>query len=302
MATAGTTRWRGIFTIPVTPFHDDGELDGDSLRRELDFCYEAKAHGIVYPVAASEFFVLSDDERMQIIPLAVKQVAGRTPVMIGVSAPNAQSAVKYAKAARDAGADAVIAMPPYVTKFAPDDVFRYFEAVSNAAQIPVCIQNAPISSVPQPLLLRLVREIEHVHYVKEEVPPGHHNVARLAEVGEPRVWGIFGGGGCSNLIDELNRGACGNMPAAEFTDVDVDMMNRWDSGDKTGARALHARMLPAFQRERLNGTAFCKEVLVRRGVIKTARTRGAGTTLDKYDHAELDALWPSLEALFTWKG
>jgi hypothetical protein len=54
--------WRGIFVIPQTPFDESGELALDDLSRLIDFCVESGAHGIVYPVMASEFFVLSDAE------------------------------------------------------------------------------------------------------------------------------------------------------------------------------------------------------------------------------------------------
>ncbi|HEU5314734.1 MAG TPA: dihydrodipicolinate synthase family protein, partial [Chloroflexota bacterium] len=134
--TQAQKNWRGIFTIPVTPFREDTELDLDSLRAEIDFCVEAGAHGIVHPVMASEFFTLTEDERLAMMPIVVKQTEkaangnARPPVVIGVAATSTQGARKLAAAARDAGADAVIAMPPYVTKYSADDVHRYFEEIA----------------------------------------------------------------------------------------------------------------------------------------------------------------------------
>src|SRR5690242_11245844 len=119
-----TNRWRGIFAIPVTPFDENTELDLDSLRSQLDFTVEAGAAGIVHPVMASEFFNLSDEERPHMMPIVTRQVAGRVPVVIGVAATSIQGARRFARAARDAGADAVIAMPPYVTKVSQDDAVR----------------------------------------------------------------------------------------------------------------------------------------------------------------------------------
>ncbi|MGH2352037.1 MAG: dihydrodipicolinate synthase family protein [Chloroflexota bacterium] len=294
-------RWRGIFTIPVTPFDDDMELDLDSLRTQLDFCVEAGAAGIVHPVMASEFFTLTDEERRRMMPVVTRQVNGRIPVVIGVAATSIAGARAFAAAARDAGADAVIAMPPYVTKLAQDDIVRYFEAISAAARLPVFIQNAGVASMSVATLLKLVREIERLHYVKEEVAPAHHNIARLVEANEPRLWGVFGGGGAQNLIDELRRGGAGNMPASQYTDVVSRVFTLWEQGKEAEARDLHMRLLPAMQRERLASVASGKAVLVRRGIIKSARTRGAGTPLDDYDRAEMDILWPQLEELFTWR-
>jgi dihydrodipicolinate synthase/N-acetylneuraminate lyase len=299
--TTDVQRWRGIFTIPVTPFDEDTEIDLDGLRSELDFCVEAGAAGIVHPVMASEFFTLTDDERLQMMPVVTRQVAGRIPVVIGVAATSVQGARRFARAARDAGADAVIAMPPYVTKFSPDDVLRYFETISREAQVPVFVQNAGVAAMNPPTLLKLLREVEHVHYVKEEVAPAHHNISRLVEANEPALWGVFGGGGCQNLIDELRRGGAGNMPAAQYTDVHSRIFTLWEQGKQAEARELHMRMMPAMQRERLAGVASAKQVLVRRGIIKCARTRGAGGPLDDYDRAEMDAIWPTIEPLFTWR-
>ncbi len=80
-------RWRGIFTILLTPFQEDRALDEESLRREVDFVIAAGAHGIVTPVNTSEFFLLSDDERRRITEIAVGQARGRVPVVIGTAAP-----------------------------------------------------------------------------------------------------------------------------------------------------------------------------------------------------------------------
>ena len=294
-------RWRGIFSIPVTPFHEDMEVDEDSLRRQLDFTIEAGAAGIVHPVMASEFFTLTDEERLALIPLVTRQTAGRVPVVIGVAATSLQGARRFAAAARDAGADAVIAMPPYVTRFPPDDVLRYFEAIAAAAGVPVFVQNAGVAAMNPATLLKLVREVPGIHYVKEEVAPAHHNIARLVEANEPALWGVFGGGGAQNLIDELRRGAAGNMPASQYTDVVSRVFNLWEAGKEAEARELHTRLQPALSRERLAGVASAKAVLVRRGIIESARTRGAGTALDDYDRAEMDALWPGIESLFTWR-
>lgn len=306
-AQAQTTNWRGIFTIPVTPFRDDTEVDLDSLRSEIDFCVEAGAHGIVHPVMASEFFVLTDEERLTMMPLVTQQVEragarGRVPVVTGVAATSMQGARRLAKAARDAGSDAVIAMPPYVTKYTQDDVMRYFEEIAKAAQVPVFIQNAGVAAMNPQTLLKLIREIEHVCYVKEEVAPAHHNISRLVEANESKLRGIFGGGGGQNLIDELRRGGSGNMPAAQYTDVLARVFNLYEEGKEAEARELHMRLMPAFTRERLAGVASAKMVLVKRGVIKSARTRGAIGPVDDHDRAELDALWPSLSELFSWKG
>ena len=108
--------FRGIFTIPSTPFHEDGAVDIAGFRRIVDFCVECGAHGLVFPVNASEWIHLSDEERTQLSEVLVEQNAGRVPVVMGVAAATREIACRFAAHARKIGADAVIAMPPHIRR------------------------------------------------------------------------------------------------------------------------------------------------------------------------------------------
>src|ERR1700674_761928 len=116
------TQWRGVFTIPVTPFDARGEVDEPSLDRCVRFCVDAGAHGVVAPVNASEAPLLSDDERKRVAEIVVATVARRAPVVVGVSGVTTRQSVDLARHARQSGADGVIAMPPYVKKASPSEI------------------------------------------------------------------------------------------------------------------------------------------------------------------------------------
>lgn len=68
---------RGIFPVLQTAVDDDDGLDVVSLRKQVDFCVEAGAHGLVYPVLGSEFPFLSQAERHQMAAAVVDQAGGR---------------------------------------------------------------------------------------------------------------------------------------------------------------------------------------------------------------------------------
>ncbi len=89
--------FRGVFTIPSTPFREDGSIDIPSFRRVVDFCVECGAHGLVYPVNASEFTSLSDAERFTLTEVLVEQDAGRIPAIIGVAGVAKEVAAKFAE-------------------------------------------------------------------------------------------------------------------------------------------------------------------------------------------------------------
>ena len=291
----GAKSWRGIFAIPPAPFDSQGDIDLDGLRRVVEFSVAAGAHGIVHPVMVSEFSVLSDAERLEMIPVVTRTVDGRCPAVIGVSGVCTQAAVTFTQTAVLHGADAVIAMPPYALRYCDDDVIRHFEAISAAANGPVMIQNADgYNSLGRDLLLKITREVEHVHFLKEEVPPGEHSIGAITDANEPEVWGVFGGGGCKNLFREMRRGAVGNMAAAEFTDIYVRMFNMYESGDTVAAEQLHRRLMPLIER-----SGPSKEVFVLRGVLECDTRRALGKPFDDKDRQERDRFWSELEAEFS---
>ncbi len=300
MRSDGRHGWHGIFTIPQTPFTDDGVLDEEGLRRQIDFCVEAGTHGIVYPVMASEFWLLSDDERKRALDVAVEQVDGRIPMIAGVAGVSTEVAVMFSRYSREAGADGAIALPPYILKPGLDGLVDYYRQVAEAMGKPVFIQNfdPPLGSSLSPEFIRqLLLDIPHVEYIKEEMMPGGHSVTALLETCGDELHGVFTGFGGRWFVDELNRGVSGTMPACEFTDVLVRLYERYRSGDVEGAREIHSRLLPLINLESLYFVIFCKEILKRRGLIESTYTRAPGR-LDRFDHGEIDRLLLDVEELF----
>lgn len=307
---------RGLFTIPVTPFTADGALDVDSLKRVIAFCVEAGAHGIVAPVNASEFTTLTPDERATVVRTAIAENEraggrGRVPVVVGVGAKTTEEAVRHATFAQDAGADAVIAMPAYDPPLDEQGCFDFYASLSAAVSLPIYIQNhEPIGSGhgPRPgtpmtaeLMARMLKEIAHVRYIKEESAQTGPKIVKVLELAGDDCWGIMGGKAGRYLLDEYRRGACGTMPACESTDVHAQVWNALDSGNEAGARLLFKELLPLLNYEALFGAAVYKEVLYRRRIIKSPFKRLPGLTLDDYDQRELDRILDELSPYFTVK-
>lgn len=296
--------FRGVFTIPSTPFCADGAIDVPSFRRVVDFCVECGAHGLVYPVNASEFTALSDDERLELTKVLVEQNAGRIPAIIGVAGASKEIAVQFARHAREIGADGVIAMPPYVRRRAlsSDAIFDYYAALSDAAQLPIFIQNygPPVGTdMPAAFLLKLCQEIEHVTYIKEETFPSTVKLTALQEMNDGSCKGIFGGAGGRYLVEEYRRGSAGNMPGCHVTDVVVAFWNALEDGDEDIAKHIYKEMSPLFFFEHQLPGCY-KEVLYRRGVIDCPLKRNGEMPLDEISSRYLDEILAAMEPLMTW--
>ncbi len=298
-----TQRFRGVFAIPPSPFSPSGNLDEGSLESCVEFSIKSGAHGLVGPVNASEFTVLTDDERFRVAEILVSASKGRVPVIVGVSAPSQEGAVRFAHHAVSVGADAVIAMPPYVRHPSSDGVVAFYRAVATAAHpLPVWIQHyvPPLGMDLAPTLVAsMLRDIPGVEYVKEEGVDALHVMTAIREQAGAALKGIMGGMAGRYLVEEYRRGACGTMPACEVIDVHVQIWDALEGGDESGARELHRRLLPLLNYESMYSFTVYKEVLVRRGVIASARTRMPGVTpLDRENKRELDRLLDDLSGLF----
>ncbi len=296
-----TERIQGILPVVQTAIDARGELDVESMQRQVRFCIDAGAHGMVYPVLASEFQFLSDHERQRMVEVLVTEAAGQIPVIAGVAAPTLQLAVEHAAFARHIGAAAVIAMPPYIATATRDEIFMYYRAIAEVAEMPVMIQHAASGpGVDVPFLRQLLSEVENVRYIKEEMIPSAHNISGLLDANIAECWGVFGGAWCRWMLSELDRGANGFMPSVEVVDVHVQIWNAYHAGDKARAREIFNQLSPFIHLTFNLGLRLVKETLVRRGVLQTAAMRQPGVLqLDEADVHELDTVLGEIEHLFT---
>ncbi len=202
--------WKGIFVIVVTPFTPKYELDEESLRKEMRFCIEAGAHGLVGPANASEFATLSDDERKRWVEIVVQEAGGQIPV-IATTTARAFCCRPFILShyAENAGADGIMAMPPHILHTDADGCYDYFKALSRSGEHPYLY--------PEPhrprrhahdatLLARMCQELPHVEYIKEETLPEPRQISATIAAAGDACKGVFGGQGGVYLIDEYRRG------------------------------------------------------------------------------------------------
>jgi 4-hydroxy-tetrahydrodipicolinate synthase len=291
-------RLRGLFPVLQTAIDENGELDVESLRREVSFCVQAGAYGLVFPALGSEVQYLSDRERQRLVEAVVSEAAGRLPVVVTVSAPSTPIAVEHACHAAQVQADAVMALPPYISQGTADEILAYYRAIGEAARLPLVVQNAAPGLSPD-FLLRLMREVPLIRYIKEEAGASAHSVSAVLRASGDRCDGIFGGAFGRWMLSEMRRGASGFMPAAEVIDVYVQVWDAFQAGDEAKARHIFNLILPLINQLMLLGLPVSKEILVRRGVFRTAKMRATGSlSLDEDDRHELDAILADMRPYF----
>jgi len=284
---------RGIISIPASPFDDANELDFESLRREVDFSIASGCVALLGPVVASEVWQLTKTERQKFNEVVVDQNNGRVPVLAGCSSTDADEVFENARAAVRTGANAVCAMLPNVEMNGNWDATRAFYAqLAEVAGVQVVIQTGgrgPDDRIPIEHLTRLVREIELVSFIKEEGNPSNHRISDLVDAKEPKLLGVIGGMGGRFMIDEMRRGATAFAPICTFTDVLVLIWNLFHAGQEEQAMDAHEKLSTILNIEFQVGMTFSKELLKRRGLLKTNHSRSQYCVpLDSFDFVEME--------------
>src|SRR5215213_267152 len=163
-------RFSGIIPAVTTPFDSGGEVDVGALESNLATLLDAGVHGIVATGTMGEAGSLSGAERRTVVEAVVRAVERRVPVIAGVSAGTPAAAIALAADAADAGASALMMLPPLGYRGDAREIEAHYRAVAEAAGLPLMAYNNPEASgtdMPLELIVRLYEEIDAVVAVKE---------------------------------------------------------------------------------------------------------------------------------------
>lgn len=269
----------GILPVAPTPFLDDGSLDREGCERVMDCLIDQGVDAICILANYSEQFVLSDAERTEVQRLSLERVAGRAPVIVTISHFSTALTVERARAASDMGASMLMMMPPYhgtALRADEEGIFEHFAAVDAAVDIPIMVQDAPLSGVtlPVPLLARMARELGNVRYFKIECPFAADKIAALIAAAGNHIDGPFDGEEAVTLLADLDAGATGTMTSGLFPEHLRPVVTRYRGGDLDGALAQWTKCLPLINHEnRQCGLRACKTVYSTGGVIASDYVR-----------------------------
>ena len=133
----------GSITALATPFTAAGELDFDAWARLIDAQIAGGTSAIVVAGSTGEAAALSDEEYVALLRAAVKQVAGRIPVLAGTGLSNTAKTIAQTRLAREHGADAALVVTPPYVRPTPEGLVAHYTAVAEQGGLPVVLYNVP---------------------------------------------------------------------------------------------------------------------------------------------------------------
>lgn len=301
-------RVEGVIPVLPVPFAIDQSLDLNAFADEVRWAIGRPIDGLALFGLASEYWKLSDDERITLTERLVDTVAGRKPVLVSVTDSNRFHAERFARRFAAIGADALIVMPPHFMAPKADKVIDQCRAVADAvAPMPVVIQYSPAYigvSLAAEVFVRMQERSPNIGYVKVEPrPPGPMIEAiRSASGGSLRC--LIGQGGLT-LADCRRRGITGLMPGVAVAEVyrklwdglaaDTVTDATWDLHDRMVAMMSH--IVPTIDM----WVAAEKHLLAWRGVIDRTTLRDPSSAPERgfldYLRRLFERLSPDLETV-----
>lgn len=272
-------RYKGVYPVVPTVFNEDGTLDLDGQLRCVDFMIDAGADGLSLLANFSEQFLLTDEERRILTEAMLKHVAGRVPVIVTTSHYSTDICIQRNRHASDCGAAMVMVLPPYhgaTLRCTEAGVLDYFHRLSDAIDIPIMVQDAPISGtvLSAAALARMAREIEHVSYFKIESAGAASKIRALIDLAGDAVEGPWDGEEAITLLPDLDAGATGAMTGGGYPDGVKAIFNAYMFGNREEAVSLYQKWLLLINYEnRQTGIQTSKILMKEGGIIGSDHVR-----------------------------
>ena len=234
----------GIYPILYAYYDAAGKLDRDAMRRQVECCVAAGAHGIAVLGLITEVADLALSERRQIVDWAVEDIRGRVQLAVTVAGESPKDQSAFASACVAAGADWLILQPPKQSKPSEAELQRFFGATMSSVDVPVGIQNFP-EVLGVGLGAAAIGELHRVEsnftVMKGEGPV--YQIRKYLDACAGEI-AIFNGRGGIELPDNLRAGCRGIIPAPDCADVQVAMYEAFVASDMERMDALYSRSLP----------------------------------------------------------
>jgi dihydrodipicolinate synthase/N-acetylneuraminate lyase len=282
---------RGYFPIMPTAYKPDGTIDLASMRRLTEYLVRSGAQGMSPNGGDSEGRYLTADERMRVVDVVLDANAGRTPVLVGASAPTTEESALLCRHAQSAGADAVFVMPPQDWDGAGPDapvsdeqMLAHYQTIGDGLDIALMVHG--VARMDVPFLKTLTERLPIVRYIKEETTHGPKLRRYVRELGDRIV--VFGPG--LHFPAELEWGALGVMPSCCAPHSHARVFDLWMAGRRDEARREWNRMLPlVFWRWHTAAQEAGKLYLTHEGVFEASLTRPkfGALALEEADRTEM---------------
>jgi 4-hydroxy-tetrahydrodipicolinate synthase len=267
----------GSIPALVTPFGLDGAFDEAAYRDLIDWQIAEGSSALVACGTTGEAATLDLREHFHVVATCVAQAKGRVPVIAGAGSNDTRVAAANIAAARDAGADAALMVPPYYNRPSQEGIFRHFDTLAHGATLPILLYNVPSRTVTDIQPTTLARIVEAHPTVFVGVKDASGVLARVSEhrasVG-PDFCQLSGNDDLALAFNAMGGTGCISVSANVAPRLCADFQAACQAGDYARAIGYQDRLFPlhtALFTDASPGPVKYATTRVRPGFPKTLR-------------------------------
>ena len=285
-----------VFSALVTPMKADESVNHDALTELVGMQLERGVEGFYCCGSSGEGLLLSHDERKAILETVVAAASGRVPVIAHVGTIRTADAVDLARAAEDAGADAVSLIPPYYYRFTAEEVLGYYNEVIARTGLPVVIYNIPQFTQVQfdKVLAGPLLDQERVLGVKHTA----HDLYSLERMCAAYPEKVFFNGFDEIFLSSLAAGARATIGTTVNLQPELFLKVRrlFEAGDVAAARAIQEQINDTVEALVAQGVFQSAKYLAGNGRVDCGDLRAPFRSLDAGQRVELDRLLSTVQS------
>lgn len=239
---------KGIIVPILTPMHEDETVNYEELVNQIERLIAAGVHGIFVFGTNGEGYILDEEEKAEIIRVAVKAVNGRVPVYAGTGCVSTRDTIRMSRKAKELGADVLSIITPSFAAASQEELIRHFETVANAVDMPILLYNIPArtGNALAPATVQKLSQVANIVGAKDS-SGNFDNILQYIEKtrGGDKPFTVLSGNDSLILWTLLAGGkgaiaGCANV----FPHTMVSIYEKFNAGDLEGARRAQDSIRP----------------------------------------------------------
>lgn len=239
---------KGIIVPILTPMHEDETVNYEELVNQIERLIAAGVHGIFVFGTNGEGYILDEEEKAEIIRVAVKAVNGRVPVYAGTGCVSTRDTIRMSRKAKELGADVLSIITPSFAAASQEELIRHYETVANAVDMPILLYNIPArtGNALAPATVQKLSQVANIVGAKDS-SGNFDNILQYIEKtrGGDKPFTVLSGNDSLILWTLLAGGhgaiaGCANV----FPHTMVSIYEKFIAGDLEGARKAQDSIRP----------------------------------------------------------
>ncbi|UZK66974.1 4-hydroxy-tetrahydrodipicolinate synthase [Sphingomonas sp. M1-B02] len=236
----------GSIPALVTPFRD-GAFSEPDFRALVEWQIEQGSAALVPCGTTGEAATLTKEEQFEIVRICADQAKGRVKILAGAGSNDTRVAIGNVEAAQASGADAALMVPPYYNRPSQEGIFRHFEAVAQATDLPIVLYNVPgrtVTDIQPATVARIVKAFPRTFVGIKDASGSLGRVTEHRQGCGPAFAQLSGNDETALGFNAMGGTGCISVTANVAPKLCAEFQAAWAAGDTAQALALHDRLYP----------------------------------------------------------